>query len=324
MGLPPKILNLKRPLEFFKSYDLHEIYGEEFVKYKTFDTNTAEEICKDMFMWLTKTSGNITNRGDFVCNGKYLDQKTVQVCHKLPTGEGGKFFKVKYSNVNSKMFVQIVFKELDLIIQDIKDRGLWNIDKHARLTYIRYKTEMTYEDMWFIDEEIIEGDDVKSFCGRNKYKFLWFVNDLCTYNVKKFSHLILFHPPMIQEQEYVIKENGDSYTTYKKHGNYIVTPININQTNIFVDYIGFGGFKVYIPFHKVEKENIVVHPEEMNGHIEELDEAIKISLSVNNFKNLWNRTPWKPTHECMNTEDWVERFKDEYIHEEQWEYQEDV
>ena len=222
------------------------------------------------------------------------------------------------------MFVQIVFKELDLIIQDIKDRGLWNVDVHARLTYIRYKTEMTYEDMWFIDEEIIKGDDVKSFCGKNKMTFLWFVNALCTYNVKKFSHLILFHPPITQEQEYVFGTNGNRYTTYKKHGNYIVTPINVNQTNIFVDYIGFGGFKVYIPFGKVEKKMIVTHPEEMNNHIEELEEAIKIALSVNNFKDLWGRTPWKPSHEWMPTDNWVEKYKEKCIQEEQLEYQEDV
>jgi hypothetical protein len=104
----------------------------------------------------------------------------------------------------------------------------------------------------------------------------------------------------------------------------MVTPININQTNIYVDYIGFGGFKVYIPFEKVNKEEIVTTDEDMSEHIKELDESIKISLSVNNFKSLWRRTPWKPTWEDMNTNNWVERYKDEYVHEELWDYQENV
>jgi hypothetical protein len=315
MILPQKILYLKRPLEFFKSYDLHEIYGQDFVEYKTFDSTIAEEICVDMFEWMEKTKGNISNRGDFVCNGKYFDQKTAQVCYKLPTGQRGSYFKVKYSNVNAKMFIQIVFKELDLIIEDIKNIGRWCSDTHSRLIYIRYKTEMTYEDMWFIDEEIRRGDDVKSFCGRYNMRFLWFVNYLCTYNVKKFSHLIIFHPPITQEQEFRFETNGDRYTTYKKHGNYIVTPININQTNVFVDYIGFGGFKVYIPFKEVKKENIVTYDENLTTHIEELDEAIKISLSVNNFKSTWRRTPWKPTHEWMPIDNWVEEYNEEF-----WEY----
>jgi hypothetical protein len=324
MKLPNKIINLQRPLEFFKSYDLHETYGEEFVKYKIFDTETAENICVDMFQWMTKTEGTIKNRGDFVCNGKYFDQKTAQVCDKLPTGCRGEFFKIKYSNVNAKMFIQIVFKELDLIIEDIKDNNKWNSDIHSRLIYIRYKTEMTFDDMWFIDEEIIKGDNVKSFCGRKDMTFLHFINFLCTHNVKKFSHLILFHPPINSKQQYRIEEYEGGYTTYKKHGNYMVTPININQTNIYVDYIGFGGFKVYIPFEKVNKEEIVTTDEDMSEHIKELDESIKISLSVNNFKSLWRRTPWKPTWEDMNTNNWVERYKDEYVHEELWDYQENV
>lgn len=324
MTLPQKILNLKRPLEFFKSYDLHETYGENFVKFKTFDSKIAEEICVDMFQWMTKTEGNISNRGDFVCNGKYFDQKTAQVYHKLPTGQPGSYFKIKYSNVNAKMFIQIVFKELDLIIEDIRNKGRWDSDVHSRLIYIRYKTEMTFEDMWFIDEEIVRGDNVKSFCGRHDMTFLWFVNYLCAYNVKKFSHLIIFHPPITQEQEYIIEKKEHTYTTYKKHGNYIVTPININQTNVFVDYIGFGGFKVYIPFKKVEKQNIVTYDEDVKTHIEELDEAIKIALSVNNFKTTWRRAPWKPTNEWMPTNNWVEEYKDEYIHEELWDYQEEV
>lgn len=325
--LPKKIINLKRPLEFFKTYDLHETYGEEYVKYKSFDASEAEDICMDMFYSMVKTDGSTANRGDFVCNGKYFDQKTAQVCHKLPTGKPGKYFKVKYSNVNAKMFVQIVFKELDLIIEDIKDSGRWNKNRHARLTYIRYKTEMTFDDMWFIDEEIIKGEKVKSFCGRNNHTFLWFINDLCSHNVRRFSHLIIFHSPMYESQNHVLEQiDEERYTTYKKHGNYLVTPINMNLTNIYVDYIGFGGFKIYVPFNQVDKKNIVTPNKIMKEHLNELNEAINISLAVSCFKSVWSRTPWKPSHEWMPTDNWVENYVDvdKNIEEEYWEYQKDV
>lgn len=322
-NLPQKIVNLKRPLEFFKTYDLHEIYGEDYVKYKTFDTKTAEDICQDMFLSMRKTEGNITNRGDFVCNGKYFDQKTVQVSNKLSTGERGKYFKVKYSNVLAKMFVQIVFKELDLIIEDIKNAGKWRKDNHSRLIYIRYKTEMNFDDMWYIDEQIIRNKDVKSYCGRNDMRFLWYINDLCTYNVKKFSHLILFHPPLYESQNHILERVDDeTYMTYGKHGNYLVTAINMNLTNIYVDYIGFGGFKVYIPYNKVKKSSVNKHKKDMDEPIKELDEAINVALSVNNFKYVSGRTPWKEYE--YDTDNWVERYKDEYINEPDWEHEEDV
>jgi hypothetical protein len=324
--LPDKIIDLQRPLEFFKSYDLHNIYGEEYINNsKTFDATTAEAMCVDIFSHMRKLTGYRSNRGDFVCSGKYFDQKTAQVVHKLPTGSGGTYFKVKYSNVNAKMFIQIVFKELDLIIQDLKELGKWKIDEHARLINIRYKTEMTFEDMWYIDEEIIKGDNVKSFCGRNKIPFLWFINDLCTYNVRKFSHLIIFHPPANSEQDYKFEKNGSSYTTYKNHINYMITPININQVNIFVDYIGFGGFKIYVPFKKTEEKDIMKYPEVMNEHIKELDEAINVSLSINNYRDVWNETPWKPSWNWKPTDNWVEKYKEVDIKEEYWEeYQENV
>ena len=322
MLIPQKQISLRRPLEFFKTYDLHEIYGEEYVKYKTFDASTAEYLCEDMFLYMRKTEGSITNRGDFVCSGKYFDQKTAQVSHKLPTGKLGKYFKVKYSNVLSKMFVQIVFKELDLIIQDINDSGKWCNDKHSRLTYIRYKTEMTFDDMWFIDEEIIENENSKSFCGRNKIRFLWYVNDLCTHNVKRFSHLIIFHPPLFESQNHVLEQIDETrYTTYKKHGNYLVTAVNMNFTNIYVDYIGFGGFKIYIPYAKVAKKDIITPQKNMEEPLKELEDAINVALSVNNYKSEYGKTPWKS---YCNTTNWVERYKDVYIDEPNWEHEENV
>lgn len=299
-----------RDIEFFKSYDLHEIYGEEFVKHKTFPADICENMCTDIFNGIHKTIGHNLGRGDFEYNGTFYDQKTAQVVHKLPTGQIGDYFKVKYTNVNSKMFIQIVLRELDYIIEDVKERGRWKSDIHSRLTYIRYKTEINFEDMWFINEEIIKGDDVKSFCGRNNIPFLWFVNDLCSHNVKKFSNLIIFHPPVNDEQHHRLSVSETGYTTYKNHGNYMVTPIDINKVNVFIDYIGFGGFKVYVNVEAESEQRMDVPLDVMKENIEELDGVLKITRSLNNFKSIWNKNPWKPTHEYMFTHNWVEVYSD--------------
>jgi hypothetical protein len=308
MKLPVSISRWFSQVEFFKPIDLHSVYGEEFVKNKTFDSKTAEKMCTEMF-YLYRTKGNEINRGDFTDNINFYDHKNAVVHHSLPSGQRGDFLKVKYSNVLSKMFIQIVFKELDLIIDDIKTYGKWDDNIHSRLIFIRYKTEMTYDDIWFINDEIIKGDHVKSFCGRNNMKFLWFVNYLCSHNVKRFANLILFHKPINNTQDYKIKQSEKFYTTYKKHGNYIVTPIDIKKINVFVDYIGYGGFKVYLSYLELNENQITKHPESMNEHIKELDEAIQLTLSLNAFKNDWGRNPWTPSHEYMNTSTWFEDYK---------------
>lgn len=318
MALPKKIFGLKKPLEFFKTVDLHEVYGKEFVAHKTFDSSTAEEICLDYFYRMVKTDNKSSNRGDFTCQGLYFDQKTATVVKKVD-GIEGPFFKVKYSNVLSKIFVQIVFKELDLIIEDIKNSGKWLAGIHSRLLYIRYKTEMTFDDMLFVCGEKIVGDNVKSFCGRNDINFLHFVDYLCSHNVKRFSHLIIFHKPINKSQEYkwdVEKtEDGIEYRTYHTQTNYLMTPINIEKVRTYVDYIGFGGFKVII--ETKETKNKIFEYKEMDGHIKELDEAIDIAIAVNNFKYSHdNKTPWNSWEdmgyrERIELNEWLDRYKPE-------------
>jgi hypothetical protein len=299
-------------IKHFESIDLHNVYGDEFVDCRTFDSNLAERICVDLFDCLSKTSHPHSFRGDFVYGYKdvYYDQKTVKVVKKLKDGQVGPFFYIKYSNVGAKLFVQIAFKELDLIIGDM---GKLDLKRDARLIAIRYKGEMTFDDMRYIDDIIrsltYNSSGVKqSFCVRNKMSFIHFVNYLATHNVKRHSNLILFHEPVTWEQQkkWDVDIQGDvtNYRTYYKQTNYIVTTIDINKVNVYVDYIGYGGFKVNINTKPLD-EDYINHPvDEIMGHLNELDDAIDVISGISNYKDLYGVLPW---NECNNTN--FEKFK---------------
>lgn len=305
MTLPLKWFG-SQEIKHFESIDLHDVYGDEFVAHRTFDSNLAERICLDMFCGLTKTEHPHSFRGDFVQDykGTYYDQKTVKVVKKLKDGQKGSFFYVKYSNVGAKLFVQIVFKELDLII---RDKGKLDLNADARLIAIRYKGEMTFDDMVYINGIVRfltynSSGDKQSFCVRNKMSFIHFVNYLATHNVKRHSNLILFHEPITWEQKkkWDVEVQGDitNYRTYHKQTNYIVTPIDIHKVNVYVDYIGYGGFKVNINTEPLSEECINHPVDEIMGHLSELDDAIDVISGISNYKDLYGILPW---NECSNS-----------------------
>ena len=323
MTLPIKKFGHQK-IEYFKAINLHDVYGDEFVKNKTFDSTLAERICCDLFSRdICETTGSHRFRGDFVDEYKrvYYDQKTAKVAKKLKDGTEGPYFNVKYSNVGSKMFVQMVFKELDLIISDWKKckDGDFDLQHDARLIAIRYKGEMTFDDMIYIQNRIIDSIqhtikynrkiiDPQSFCVKNKITFLDFVNDLASHNVKKHCNLLIFHEPINFEQmkkwDVVKVGNVTEYRTYHKQTNYIITPIDVNKVNVYVDYIGYGGFKVNINTTEVSEEYLNKPLDEIKEHLQELDDAIDVVSAISKYKDIYGILPW---NESSNS--WIEKKK---------------
>jgi hypothetical protein len=295
--------------EFGKFYSIESFYGKEFVDKMDLTTSFAEEISMSMFKHLHPTEGVHKNRGDFLLYDPvmYFDQKTCEV-EKYLDGMNGIFYHVKYSNVLSKIFVQLILREIDNIIYDIKEYGYWNEDKHSRLMYMRYKTEITFEDMCFINEVVLTSErNLKSFCGKNKMSFIHFANYLCTHNVRKFANLLIFHEPVNYEQmiKWNIEKIGDTqinYTTYNKHKKYIVTPINVLTSNFFIDYIGFGGFKCYVQ----ESEKLYGNPPDTIQHLlDEIDYCFSLMIGCNEFKEVHKKLPWNCHYTVPN---WSESY----------------
>ena len=88
-------------IEDFKSIDLHDVYGDEFVSKRTFDSNLAERICLNLFYGLRETKYPHKFRGDFIYENyknwdiKYYDQKTAKVVRRFHRRINGPFFNVK-------------------------------------------------------------------------------------------------------------------------------------------------------------------------------------------------------------------------------------
>ena len=137
----------KLPIEYFKTINLYDVYGEKVFEKKT--TSEWEKICKETFKGLEKTENHQKNMGDFVKVKKKYYQKikkyvvldTTFLDHKngkvLTENVGGRsyFIKVKYSNVNSKMWIQMAMRELDEIMK--------HVDLGNKIKILRYKTEFT-------------------------------------------------------------------------------------------------------------------------------------------------------------------------------------
>lgn len=316
--------NLKgaQEIEFFKPINLHDLYGSEFIFNNRLDNEMAEKMCLNMFYGLSRTNSFHSNRGDFVYESEFYDQKTVKFCSKLPTGKSGSYFKIKYSNVNSKMFVQIVFRELDKIIHDIKTMGKWDNNRHMRLSFIRYRTEMSFDDMWYVDDMIIRGENATSFCGRNKVRFLHYVDVLCGHNVRRFANIIAFHEPTCYDEKHRwLKDDGINYYCYRKEFNYVVTVIDIKKVTTYVDYIGFGGFKIYTTTRPVTTNlNVNKLVTLMKDELDELDNMINLITHLNHYKQSYEAYPWEEKGAWFKIpfDDYLKEYGDKDIKD--WEY----
>ena len=152
----------------FRTYNLPKIHGEAILdKIKT--TKQCEDLCKVMFN-LKEPDMGFRCMGDFYTMYKnkivYYDQKK---CELIKRGNE-EYFVVKFSNVISKIWVQLALTELDNIIYHTKD--------DMRLKIIRYKTEISMSDFEYIDYIIenhkhlgVDHDSVKSHCLRYKIEF---------------------------------------------------------------------------------------------------------------------------------------------------------
>jgi hypothetical protein len=287
----------KLPIEYFKTINLYDVYGEKVFEKKT--TSEWEEICKETFKGLEKTENHQKNMGDFVKVKKKYYQKikkyvvldTTFLDHKngkvLTENVGGRsyFIKVKYSNVNSKMWIQMAMRELDEIMK--------HVDLGHKIKILRYKTEFTREDFREIDNDIHyqirrwkrEGikPETNSFCLNNGFDFYIFCNRLCEYNVRKFSDLIIIHDKPLYDKDNVAKDRvGYRYDInhFHKGKPYLLTPIKMKDALIYLDYIGFGGFKIVVnkfPFKKIKK----IHNTELKPLYNELD----LLMNLIDFQN---------------------------------------
>lgn len=264
---------------------LIDIFGAEYIEKTELTTSVCEKICIDIFNDLKKPDHFETNRGDFEhYESRFYDQKSCEVKYKLPDGQRGTYFHVTYSNVLSKLWLDIAFDELKLIYNDYKSEyGDCESckDDLFRLKLLYYKKEMTYNDIMFINSCIVHNNPT-STCGKNKISFLNFLCYLSSHNVKRFANLIIFHEPITYEQTHKLKIVGDTYYTYKKPKKYIVTPIDIHSTNVYVDYIGYNGFKCYI--EPTEGEGGMSVPECVVPFIKQIDDAFNTLLRVNEYK----------------------------------------
>lgn len=277
---------------------LIDIFGPEYIEKTNLTTTVCEQMCLDIFNDLRKPDHFDANRGDFIKNdSKFYDHKCSEVKYKLPDGQKGTFFHVTYSNVLSKLWLDIAFDELKLICNDFisKYGNSENYEEDLfKLKYLQFKKEMTYNDIMFIDSCIIH-DNPTSTCGKNNISFLNFLCYLSSHNVKRFANLIIFHEPITYEQTHKLRIVGNTYYTYKKPKKYIVTTIDIHDTKVYLDYIGYNGFKCYIePLGKNDNYYMSL-PDCLIPFIKQIDEAFNSLLRVNEYKKTvkmykeWNR-----------------------------------
>jgi len=262
-GLNRKSMN-KIKLEYFKTVNLYDIYGGNIFGTKT--TKQWEKICEELFH-LERPNNHDKNRGDFYYeigedNKVFLDHKTCKVFTENVAGDEY-FIKVKYSNVISKLWVQMAMRELDSILKYIPFNN--------KTFILRHKTEFTIQDIKDIDtdiwnflqsikDKVIETD---SYCLKHKIKFHTFCNELCRYNVRNYANLLIIHDCPDYD-----RDNWINY--YHNRGEqYLLTPIDIGMAQVYLDYIGFGGFKVAICKFPLEKKP--VPKDEMSLLFDELD-----------------------------------------------------
>lgn len=287
-------------LKPFKTIDLYKHLGEgDFDKLKT--TSDYESLCRKLF-GLNSTESYESNRGDFVKTKHYSDGtiKSKEYwdhknCKVISEKQGGQdyFLKVKYSNVYSKLWVQMAIRELDEIMK--------LIPKNYKILLLRFKTEFRKQDLDDIDRYIgyykhaLRLDnkpipETNSYCLKYDIDFYDFCDHLCRYNVRKYGNLILIHdcPEYDHESKTKIREWEDEdgvnwYTTLSKGKQYLLTPIDINKSLTYLDYIGFGGFKVVV--NKFPAKLDIKPPKEMKPLLDELDLLTNIIEYQNDIDN---------------------------------------
>lgn len=238
----------------FKTINLIEVLGDDEFK-SLGGTDDYEKLCRQLF-GLDKTENHDKNRGDFKRSGIYWDHKNCKVVPKNMNSSTDYFIKVKYSNVVAKIWVQYALRELDEIIK--------HQPNDYRLVLMRYKTEITFDDMCYVNyvlerlKSIVK--ETNSYCLNNGMDYMDFCNDLSYYNISKYSNLILIHDrapfDYTNIHKYKTETIGDveHVTTPKKGVQYLLTPIDIKRAYTHVDYIGFGGFKVVVSKYERKKE----------------------------------------------------------------------
>lgn len=271
----------------FKTIDLYKHVGVDFLNLKK--ASDFESLCGELFS-LNKTESYESNRGDLVyrhydgikhkeVRKEYWDHKNCKVISK---NQGGNdyFLKVKYSNVYSKLWIQMAMRELDEIIK--------HLPKDHKITLLRYKTEFKISDLRYIDKKIgyyrhsnkVNNLDTDSYCLKYNISFYDFCDHLCRHNIRKYGNLLLIHDRPDYDYECVHKlreweEDGQRwFTTLPKGTQYLLTPIDINRSLTYLDYIGFGGFKVVV--NKFPCKEDIVPPVEMKCLLDELDYVVKI------------------------------------------------
>jgi hypothetical protein len=273
----------------FKTIDLFKHIGPSFNELKS--SSEFEKLCGKLFS-LDKTESYESNRGDLVrkkynsdgdeIGREYWDHKN---CKVISENQGGRdyFLKVKYSNVYSKLWVQMAMRELDEIMKHIKN--------NHKISLLRYKTEFNLDQLHYIDMQIgyfkqsnkidgIENFETNSYCLKYGIDFYDFCDHLCRYNIRKYGNLLLIHdcPKYDYETKHILREweeNGESwYSTLPKGTQYLLTPIEIEKSLTYLDYIGFGGFKVVVNKFPAKKE--IIPPDEMKPLFNELDYIIEI------------------------------------------------
>ena len=251
-------------LEYFKTINLYDIYGGNIFGKKT--TKQWEKICEELFN-LERPNNHDKSRGDFYYeigedNKVFLDHKTCKVLTENIGGEDY-FIKVKYSNVISKLWIQMAMKELDCIMK--------HIPFNNKTIILRYKTELTTQDIKEIDRDMSKFQqnnkgkvlETDSYCLKHKINFYTFCNELCRYNVRKYANLLVVHDCPDYDRDNRINSHN------LKGEQYLLTPIDIGMAQIYLDYIGFGGFKIAICKFPLKK--IPVPMDEMSLLFDELD-----------------------------------------------------
>jgi hypothetical protein len=298
----------KIKLEYFKTINLYDVYGMDIFETKT--TTQWENLCMELISGLKKTENYEKNRGDFqkkrishygkhrvLISETFFDHKN---CKVVSENVGGRdyFIKVKYSNVLSKMWIQMAMRELDEIM------------KHTKLSHKiliqRYKTEFTIEDLKDIDNELVyqikewNRNGVKfetnSYCLKYKIGFYDFCNQICKYNIRKYSDLLLIHDRPHYDKVNISKDRKGyvyDHDYFSKNKQYLLTPIKIDESLTYLDYIGFGGFKVVVC--KFKSKRRVFYNKNLKPLFDEIDTLVNIIkhqnsiLAHNQFVNFMNK-----------------------------------
>ncbi len=265
----------------FKTINLYNHLGYKFSDLK--NNTDYEDMCRNLF-GLERPQTCDSNRGDMmkiiyndsgeIDYKEYWDHKN---CKVISENQGGRdyFIRVKYSNVYSKLWIQIAMRELDEIMK--------HIGNDYRIKILRYKTELKKDDFSYIDNQIdyyrrfpdryeTPIDNTESYCLKYNIDFYDFCDHLCRYNIRRYGNLLLIH----DAPDY----DHDNYRFNEKRP-ILLTPIYTNESLTYLDYIGFGGFKIVVNKFK-QKKDIVCLPE-MKPLIDELDIVTKLIDYQNNI-----------------------------------------